>query len=123
MKLHLPSVLLGVTLVSGLAVSGTVSLAAKNACASGQTCYDGHVLEFDPADGPVQILSVESTSLVTTSLDGQSTTGATTLVVYASDGDHYVQVGDPIGPYAKIGNLANVNAGDTLIPTKSLGGS
>ena len=113
MKFHLPSVLLGAALVSSLAVSG-IAMAAKQQCPEDATCYDGHVLEFNPDDGPVQFLVVKSTSLTTTTLDGQSVAGTATLVEFASDGDRYVQRGDPLPPYAKVGVLANANTGDTF---------
>ena len=113
MKLHLPSAILGAVLVSGLAVSGWAS-AAKNDCPEGSTCFQGHVLEFNPDDGPIQFLVVRTTSLTTTTLDGQSASGTATLVEFVSDGDGYVQRGDPLSAYPKVGVLANANTGDTF---------
>jgi hypothetical protein len=93
---------------------GFVASAAKNECPEESTCFSGHVLEFDPDDGPVQFLVVRSTSLTTTTLDGQSVAGTATLVEFVSDGDRYVQKGDPLDAYPKIGVLANANTGDTF---------
>lgn len=114
MNRHLEAVILGTTLVSCLAMSGHVLAAKAPPCPEGATCYDGHVLEFNPDDGPVQFLVVKATSLTTTTLDGQATSGTATLVEFDSDGDTFVQRGDPLPPYPKTGVLANANTGDTL---------
>lgn len=111
--IRLPTAILGAALAGGIALSG-IAMAAKPPCPDGSTCYDGHVLEFNPDDGPVQFLVVASTSLTVTTLDGQMVSGTATLVEFASDGDRYVQRGDPLPAYPKTGVLANANTGDTF---------
>jgi hypothetical protein len=108
-------ILLGSAVLCFTLATGTLALAAKpDQCPEGATCYSGHVLEFNPDEGPVQFLVVKSTSLTTTTLDGQSVAGTATLVEFASDGDRYTQRGDPLPPYPKVGVLANANTGDTF---------
>lgn len=81
--------------------------------AAGATCYQGHELEFDPADGPIQFLCVATTVQTTSTLDGQTTSSTATLVEYASDGDRYVRRGEPL-TYAKVGVLASADVLDTF---------
>lgn len=121
MRLHLPSMILAWAMVASLGVSGW-AMAARDDCPSGQTCYEGHVLEFNPADGPIQFLVIKDTSLTTTTLDGEATTGTAILVEFFSDGDHYTQRGDPFPAYAKNGVLATATTKDTFGLTK-IGGS
>lgn len=113
MRLHLPSLILGGALVSSLAVSGWV-VAAQGPCPTGETCYKGHVLAFNPADGPVQALTVKTTSLTTETLDGTATAGTASLVIFAFKDGQYVQWGDPLPDYAKTGVLSTADAKDTF---------
>lgn len=119
MKLHLPSLVLGGMLVSGLAISGW-AMAAKDVCPEGSTCYEGHVLEFDEDDGPIQFLAINTTSLTTTSLDGQSIDGTVQFAEFVmGDDDLYVQRGNALPPYPKVGEFANANVGDTYVLIKA----
>lgn len=96
-----------------LALPATLAL-AQDACPATATCYEGHELEFDTADGPVQFLVVATTVRTTTTLDGQTTSETATLVEFASTGDRFEQRGDAL-TYPKTGALADADVGDTLV--------
>lgn len=96
-----------------LALPATLVL-AQDACPASATCYDGHELEFDVGDGPVQFLVVATTVRTTTTLDGQTTSETATLVEFASTGDRFEQRGDAL-MYPKTGALADADVGDTLV--------
>lgn len=96
-----------------LALPATLVL-AQDACPATATCYEGHELEFDVSDGPVQFLVVATTVRTTTTLDGQTTSETATLVEFASTGDRFEQRGDAL-TYPKTGALADADVGDTLV--------
>lgn len=85
---------------------------AQDACPATATCYEGHELEFDKADGYVQALVVKTTVTTTTNLDGQQTTETVTLAIFASNGDTYDLV-DTL-TYPKSGELATADLGETF---------
>lgn len=86
---------------------------AQDACPATATCYEGHELEFDKADGNIQFLVVATTVRTTTTLDGQTTSETATLVEFASTGDRFEQRGDAL-TYPKTGALADADVGDTF---------
>lgn len=95
-----------------LALPATLVL-AQDACPATATCYEGHELEFDAADGPVQWLVVATTVRTTTTLDGQTTSETATLVEFALTGDTFKQRGEPL-TYGKAGVLKTADVGDTF---------
>ena len=86
---------------------------AQDTCPATATCYEGHELEFDIGDGPIQFLVVRTDATVTTTLDGQRTTETATLVEFVTNGDGFEQRGDPL-TYGKAGVLATADVGDTF---------
>lgn len=107
--------LLAAALIAALLTGMTPAIAQQPAtCPTTATCYDGHELEFDKADGPVQFLVVATTVRTTTTLDGQTTSETATLVEFASTGDRFEQRGDAL-TYPKTGALADADVGDTLV--------
>lgn len=94
-----------------LALPATLVL-AQDTCPATATCYEGHELEFDKADGYVQALVVKTTVTTTTNLDGQQTTETVTLAIFASNGDTYDLV-DTL-TYPKSGELATADLGETF---------
>lgn len=95
-----------------LALPATLAL-AQDACPATATCYEGHELEFDAADGPVQFLVVETVVKTSTTLNGQTTSSTVRLAEFRSDGDRYVFVTDDLR-YPKAGVLATADLGDTF---------
>lgn len=104
---------LALALTASLAFSGAVAAAQETICPAAATCYAGHELEFDIADGPIQFLVVETTVETTTTLDGQTTSETATLVEFRSNGDMFVLTGDA-ATYPKIGVLVTADVGDTF---------
>jgi hypothetical protein len=112
-----------VRVVAALLIAGSLAgvapaIAQPEACPASAVCYEGHELEFDAADGPVQFLVVATTVRTTTTLDGQTTSETATLVAFASDGDRFSQRGDPL-TYPKTGVLATADVGDTFVLTEA----
>ena len=95
----------------GMVLPATLVL-AQDACPATATCYEGHALEFDAADGSIQFLVVRTDTTVTTTLDGQTTRESVTLAQFVSDGDHFVYLKDFKLP--KTGTLASGDVGDTF---------
>lgn len=85
---------------------------AQDACPATATCYEGHELEFDAADGQIQFLVVRTDTTVTTTLDGQSTRESVTLAQFVNEGDRFVFLKEFKLP--KGGNLATGDVGDTF---------
>ena len=107
--------LLAAALVAVLLTGMTPAIAQQpDACPETATCYEGHELEFDPADGSIQFLVVRTDATVTTTLDGQTTQETATLVEFLSNGDTYEQRGNPLPPFRKTGVLATADVGDTF---------
>jgi len=96
----------------GMVLPGAVAL-AQDACPVQATCYEGHELEFDKADGPIQFLVVETIVKTSTTLDEQTTSSTVRLAEFRSDGDRYVLVADDLR-YPKTGVLATASLGDTF---------
>lgn len=114
-RTRIPILLATLAVVLGL---GGIASAQPDTCPAMATCYEGHELVFDVADGPVQFLVVATTVRTTTTLDGQTTSETATLVEFASNGDTFSQRGDPL-TYAKSGALANADVGDTFVLTEA----
>lgn len=95
-----------------MVLPGAVAL-AQDACPATATCYEGHELEFDKADGPIQFLVVETIVKTSTTLDGQTTSSTVRLAEFRSDGDGYVLVADDLR-YPKAGVLATADLLDTF---------
>lgn len=112
-----PRLILAALLVSGLTQWAIAGAAQNEACPATATCYEGHELEFDVQDGPVQFLVVATTVRTTTTLDGQTTSETATLVEFASNGDTFEQRGDPL-TYGKAGVLSTADVGDTFVLTE-----
>ena len=98
-------------LLCGALLPATLVL-AQDACPATATCYEGHELEFDKADGNIQFLVVRTDTTVTTTLDGQSTRESVTLAQFVSDGDRFVFLKEFKLP--KAGNLASADVADTF---------
>lgn len=94
-----------------LALPATLVL-AQDTCPATATCYEGHELEFDKADGSIQFLVVRTDTTVTTTLDGQSTRESVTLAQFVNDGDRFVFLKE--FKFSKTGNLASGDIGDTF---------
>lgn len=107
--------ILAAALIAALLTGMTPAIAQQPAaCPSTATCYEGHELEFDASDGPIQFLIVATTVRTVTTLDGQNTSETATLVEFASNGDGFKQRGEALPPYPKSGVLATANVGDTF---------
>lgn len=105
--------LLAAALIAVLLTGMTPAIAHQPAaCPATATCYEGHELEFDASDGPIQFLVVATTVRTVTTLDGQTTTETATLVEFASNGDQFVLVKE--FTFSKTGNLADADVGDTF---------
>lgn len=100
-----------------LLIPGVVAL-AQDTCPAQATCYEGHELEFDRSDGPIQFLVVATTVKTTTTLDGQTTTETATLVEFALTGGTFKQRGDPL-TYGRAGVLSTADVGDTFVLTEA----
>lgn len=74
----------------GMVLPGAIAL-AQDACPVAHVCvdYEGSTIILDPADGPVQAVTVKERAVTLTGFDGSSTRHQAILAVYIANGDSY----------------------------------